>query len=314
MAKSIKVKVFGAVYGYAIGDALGLATEFMSRKEVARYYPDGVTSYSQIIRDAHRSQWKRGECSTDTKIVGEQLISLAEKGGIDYMDVAARYRRLYESDNIDLTPNLRWVLSQKDFASDPFATSQRIWSSMKKFEASSECLGRALFAGIWNENLPETAVTLCRLTHYNSRCEAASAIIACMAASLMWEEKPASYESLVQIARDINPDSIRYIEIAHDGTIEDLHLDDPDTFWYVRKAMACGLWAVWHCDAPTRAIHTIINQGGDADTNAALAQGLLGSKYGFDALDPTLVEGLLNKEKVNQIASSLTELLEKREK
>lgn len=314
MAKSIKDKVFGAIFGYAIGDALGLATEFMSRREVARYYPNGVTDYSQIIRDAHRAQWKRGECSTDTKIMAEQIISLCEKGKIDYMDVAGRFRSLYESDNIDLTPNLRWVLSQKDFAADPFGTTKRVWGTMKKIEATSECLGRAFIAGIWNENLPETAITYCRLTHAHTRCEASSAIIAKMASSLMWEDKPASYDSLIEIARNINPDGIRYIETAHHGTIEDLHLDDPDTFWYVRKAMACALWAVWHCDSPSEALHLIVNQGGDADTNAALAQGLLGIKYGFDALDPHLVEGLLNKDKIEKVSNDFTQLLEKREK
>lgn len=313
MSKSIKEKVYGALFGYAIGDALGLGTEFMSRKEVARYYPQGLTDYSQIIRDAHRSQWKRGECSTDTKIVAEQIKSLIQNDGINYLDVARRYRELYDRDNVDLTPNLRWVLSQPDYAKAPFETTKKVWDSMKKFDASSECLGRAFFVGIWNENLPETAIKYCRLTHAHSRCEAASAIIAEMSASLMWKNEEASFDSLMGLAKSLNNDLVRYIEIARHGTLEDLHLDEPSTFWFARKAMACALWALWHCESPTEALYRIITQGGDADTNAALAQGLLGLKYGYDSLEPRLVDGLLYKDDVAALASEFTTLLEKRE-
>ncbi len=314
MAKSIKEKVYGALFGYAIGDALGLGTEFMSRKEVERFYPEGLTYYSQIIRDAHRSQWKRGECSTDTKIVAVQLESLFDNHGINYLDVARRYRELYDSDNVDLTPNLRWVLSQHDYAKDPFGTTRKVWDSMRKFEASSECLGRAMFAGIWNEDLPKTAVEYCRLTHVHPRCEAASAVIAEMAASLMWKDKEASFDTLIEIARQLNPDLMRYIEAARHGTLDDFDLDDQSTFWFVRKAMGCALWAIWHCDSPTEALYDIIAHGGDADTNAALAQGLLGIKYGFESLEPRLVDGLLYKDKVESLAERLTKLLEERNK
>lgn len=314
MAKSIKEKVYGAIFGYAIGDALGIGTEFMSRSEVARYYPKGLTDYSQIIRDAHRSQYKRGECSTDTKIVAVQLQSLIDNGKIDYQDVARCYRELYEVENVDLTTNLRWVLSQPDYTKDPFAAAKRVWGIMKKFEASNECLGRAFFAGIWNEDLDESMIKYCRLTHVHPRCEAASAVIAHMAASLMWDDKVATYEDIVATAKKINPDSVRYVQAAYHGTLSDLDLDDADTFWFVRKAMACALWAVWHTKNPTETLYAIIAEGGDADTNASLSYGLLGIKYGFSALEPQLVEGLVNKGTIEKLAQDFTTLLEKRMK
>ena len=62
-------KIKGTIYGQAIGDALGLGTEFMDDKEMTQKYPDGLKHYAEIYQDSHRRRWKIGEWTDDTDIM-----------------------------------------------------------------------------------------------------------------------------------------------------------------------------------------------------------------------------------------------------
>ena len=127
MDLSIKEKIYGAIFGYAVGDALGLGAEFMSAMEVKRRYPGGLKNYSQIVRDAHRSQWKRGNWTNDTEMVLIVLESFLRCGNFDYLDIAKHLKEWYDSNPVDLTIYLRLVLNQVDFTSRPFESTRAAW-------------------------------------------------------------------------------------------------------------------------------------------------------------------------------------------
>lgn len=292
------------LFGYAIGDALGLGTELMTKGEVKRRYPEGLHDYSQIIRDAHRSQWERGEWTNDTETVLPLLETIVDNKDLDFMDYAHRLKAWYMTNPIDLTVNLRLNLSQPEFGSKPFESARRVWSARNKMEPTSECLGRALFASIWNYDTDNIVIKTCRLTHPESRCETSCLIIAKMANSLFWKNEEASYKELLNIAIENNKDVVRYVEIARHGSLSELKLDDNDTSWFVRKALAAALWTVWHCTSVEEGLDAIIAQGGDADTNACLAGGLLGIKYGYPSLPENLIDGLIGKDKLHHLADA----------
>ncbi|MBR6000271.1 MAG: ADP-ribosylglycohydrolase family protein, partial [Oxalobacter sp.] len=56
MNDTIADRIKGCLFGQAIGDALGLGTEFMSQKDIQNYYPNGFTDYRQMIDDHHRNK------------------------------------------------------------------------------------------------------------------------------------------------------------------------------------------------------------------------------------------------------------------
>ena len=53
-------KIIGCIYGAAIGSALGVSTDFLSKNECAFYYDKDQFSYSDIINDVHRNSLERG--------------------------------------------------------------------------------------------------------------------------------------------------------------------------------------------------------------------------------------------------------------
>lgn len=312
MDKNLKSKISGLLYGFAIGDALGLGTEFMSRRVVEKKYPNRLTDYSQIVRDAHRSQWKRGEWSNDTNYVLTLIESLCECEGVNHMDYARRLSDLFHKKQYDFTTHLRWLLSQPDYVDDPYKVARRVWREMKDKESPSDNLGRALVMGLWKENVKENVLLNCRLTHPKPRCEVSAVLIGSMVNSLFWKDCEIPYDTLHEYIREKNIETLDYIETAHDGKLEDFNLGDMATYWYVRKAMGAAFWSLWHCKSPNEALIKIVNEGGDADTNASVAIGLLGLKYGVESIDRKYIDNLIGAEIIESASDRLEALLEKK--
>merc|ERR1711924_322924 len=73
---------------------------------------------------------------------------------------------------------------------------------------------------------------------------------------------------------------------AQVSSLEELELDEPRAIGYTMKCLGAGLWALRQCDSADfeTTIRAIVMQGGDADTNAAVAGALLGCYWGHSRL------------------------------
>lgn len=89
--------MLGCLYGQAIGDALGLGSEFMSKSKVADTYPDGLSRYGQIIQDNHRSRWEKGEWTDDTDMM-LCIMDGFDDGRFDTNRIAKNFKNWCDSD------------------------------------------------------------------------------------------------------------------------------------------------------------------------------------------------------------------------
>ncbi|MCM1291574.1 MAG: ADP-ribosylglycohydrolase family protein [Prevotella sp.] len=308
---TLQDKIMGAMYGYAIGDALGVAGEFMTKTEVAMRYPDGIRRYDQIFRDAHRSQWLPGEWTSDTEIVLRMLYSLLEEDRYSINAVARKFKEWYEEGYPDLVPQYRFIFADPNYVNNPEEVAYHVWKEMGGIDASNEALGRAAFTGMAGEHYIEIGAELCAITHPDPRCVGCSIVISRLAHDLMWHRRITDEDTLVRLARPVDDRIIPYIRWAKHETLDPFDLDDEDTLWYVRKAMGASLWCIWHELSAMEAFDAIVSEGGDADTNAALALALIGIRDGVEAFPKELRDTLVGKRKLEETGLKLIEYFKK---
>ena len=82
----------GCLYGQAIGDALGLGTEFMTDEDIAWKYPHGLQHYKQIYQDRHRKRWEIGDWTDDTDMMLCIADAVIEDKGVNFLNIARHFK------------------------------------------------------------------------------------------------------------------------------------------------------------------------------------------------------------------------------
>lgn len=305
-------KIKGAIYGFALGDALGLGTEFMTRNEIQSYYPSGLRNFDDFVRDAHRSQWDRACWTNDTIMFTTLADSIIRRGTYDLPEFAKDFHKMLHSLECDISPVLRAIINTPGWEEAPVRKAAEAWKRFGLFEASNDAVHRGVLAGLLAPagEVDNWARSLTLITNPDSRCVSSTMVVARMTNSLLHKETPAPYDSLVEVCYAVDARTIPYLDHAFNGPIEDLDLDDEQTLAYTRKAMTAGIWPILHCDNAADCIYCIVDQGGDADTNAALAGAFAGLLYGYDAL-PDLKNELEGRELLDSLAERMTAHVEK---
>lgn len=306
-------RIRGAIFGMALGDALGLGTEFMTVDEIKFHYPEGLRHFSQIIRDAHRCLWKRGDWTNDTEINHILIRSIIERNCFDVRHFAQQLKVHHSEDAADMPDFYNDLLARPEWEEEPLETAHHYWRDNKLWKARNEALPRAIITGILGfPRLIGNTLDAISITHDDTRCTCSAVIIASMADSILRTGELCSYRELRDLGHTHDARILHALERAYNGEIHDLELDDPDNLWQTRKCMAAGLWPLWHCSSAEETLHTIVDAGGDADTNSTLAMGLAGLRYGFDAL-PEEVNNLPRYKEVEEIADSFVKFMERYE-
>lgn len=310
---NLKDKIRGAMIGSALGNALGLGTEFMTRSEVSHYYPDGIRRFSQIIRDAHRCLWKRGEWTGDIAVNILLAESLMAKGKLDVCDFASRMKEWYEERQTDVVDFYHWLFKNPEWTEHPLRETHDVWLDQRIQRASNEALPRAVVIGIFGgERLLGNSLDVISVTHDDSRCTSSGVLISMMADSLLRHDEPASMQALDKICKTLDPRTCEMLHIAYEGDLDDIEIDDPDCLWHTRKTMAAALWTVWHCDSAEETLHKIVDAGGDADTNAAVAMGLAGLRFGTESL-PDEANNLVDYDVIEDVADRFADFISSKE-
>lgn len=296
MDSNTKDKMLGCLYGQAIGDALGLGTEFMSKNDVNNNYPKKLTNYSQIIQDRHRSRWDKGAWTDDTEMM---LCILRAFNGerFDISKVAHNFKDWFNDCPLGIGNNTANVLVFGDYTENPQKAAEIIWNLSRKNSAANGAIMRTSVIGLEKEGYVDDAIDICKLTHFDPRCVGSCVIVVKIIHNLVWEDKGLTVEEIISIGNQYDERIREWVKLAYNDSLNDLQLDDSKTMGYTLKTLAAALWCYFHSSDFKTGLIDIVNEGGDADTNAAVACAILGAKYGYRSMPSELIKGLLNETK-----------------
>ena len=293
---TIKNKMLGCLYGQAIGDALGLGSEFMSKDEVLKSYPDRLKNYDQIIQDAHRRRGAKGAWTDDTDMM-LCILEGFENDQFNIHSVASNFKDWFNGTPMGIGSHTYKVLCMGDYVEQPEMCSKLWWDLSRQQSAANGALMRTSVVGLAPSNVIEQAEAICKLTHYDPRCVGSCVIAVSIIHNLVWHDKQLSYDEIKDIAQRYDKRILEWVDAAYDSTdISMLDLDETYSIGYTLRTLSAALWCYWHSQSFEEGLLSVVNEGGDADTNGAIAGAILGAKFGFSSIPDYYIDNLYNEE------------------
>lgn len=309
--EEIHDKMIGCLYGQAIGDALGFGTEAMSKEDVKKHYPFGLRTYDEIIQDNRRKGWPIGMwtddtemmlCALDAFIKDKQLIpKTLARIFLDWYDIMGHTCGILTKKAINFAPPL--------YENDPISVAKLVWNLKGCDNAPNGGLMRTSIIGLWPKDVVANAELLCQMTHYDSRYVGSCVIASIIIYNLVWENRMTSIDEIIKIGHNYDDRIEEWIKLAYNNNdISALELDNKESMAYTLRTLAAALWSYWHSNSFEEGLLTIVNEGGDADTNAAIAGAILGAKFNYKSIPSCYIHNLYNEKKYNTKCESFAKL------
>lgn len=307
-----RVHGLGALFGLAVGDALGTTLEFERRPAIPFSPPlDGP---HREVRGGGPFRVAPGQVTDDTQMATALTVSLMESGGFRADKVGASYLA-WSGPAFDIGNQTRDALGRIGRGVAALDAGRETWLVGGKKAAGNGSLMRTTPIAIFYQDDParcrEVAMQDSAITHFDPRCQLAcaafDATIAAAVARREGETRPDA-RALVEVARAALGDARDAFNAAHSEFASDGHdayagleadLDralqpDPDLYGsnvnlatmagFVRVAFRLAFWQLVHADSYEAGLVDTVNRGADADTNGAIVGALLGAYHGLDAI------------------------------
>jgi len=258
MQKSMSNRIKGALYAFAIGDAMGATTEFM--------YPPAIRKKYGEVKDILGGGWlniEKGQVTDDTQMTLAVCDAIERSDGVLSLlnNCCDNFTKWFEQHPIDVGNCCKKVITScKGKTND-----QWIRYSNNPISLGNGSLMRSLPMVLSGQS-DEITRLQGRLTHGNSVCD-----------------------NELTIYRHV----IRMCLRGNEKSVEELFLKPiMEPYGHVTNTLYNAIhWAI-KCESLEAAIMCAVNMGGDADTIAAVTGSIVGSIYGYDAIPQRWIDQL----------------------
>ncbi|CCI85528.1 ADP-ribosylglycohydrolase family protein [Lactobacillus pasteurii DSM 23907 = CRBIP 24.76] len=319
MTKISKKQIFDGILGFAIGDALGVPVEFMSRSDL------DMNPVTDMSAGGEHGQ-VAGTWSDDTSLTLATVDSLT-KAGVDYKDLMERFSKwLWEGDYsargeaFDVGGTTKTAIFNFNKGAKALESGEiSDWTSGNGSLMRILPIVLYLHAqgkGKLDRESAEIIHNYSKCTHANPRCLIACGIYAEVVFNLLkGYPLPLAIRSGIADALAFynqDPFFARYLyEFANLVHIFELRREQIKSTGYVVDTLYAVLWCLANNHSYEEVVLSAVNLGDDTDTIAAIAGGAAGLVYGVEAMPAdwlhTLAKGDWIKQLCTDFYSSLSE-------
>ncbi|KAJ7191927.1 ADP-ribosylglycohydrolase-domain-containing protein [Mycena pura] len=318
----------GALFGSALGDTIGIYTEFMTADQAVEAYGSSpsfslISPETKFHNDTHRCRFESRAWTDDTDHTILLVLSYLRLRELSPNDFAIRLHswctqglRVLDRLPMGLGKTVGSVVFAPTYISDPARTALTYWDETGRNVAANGSLMRTTPVGVIciRQSEDETfaaAVKMGAVTHADPRCALSVAIVSALVRALCRRDisDVAQVRALIErawahVERAMPEhaallDRAEFERHAYAERLDDLVLVDR-TMGYVYKCLGAALWCLRQTltrqETFRSAMTKLVMFGGDADTNGAVAGALMGALVGYEYLPQEWRDGMRHAE------------------
>lgn len=291
---TLAARARGALLGHAAGNVLGVPTEFLGTPQAIR------DQFPAEVRDVIRRDTPESPYDDDlalTIILGDELL----EADVDLHRLAMKWAEWAARDGRGVGEwTLRALRHIKTHDAPPSSTGGHAGNGVV-----SRCLPIALRMAGSLPNLISGSYHTAMLTHPDERCGWGAVAINLAAAAFLQGRRDFVGEVLEVLRNNEAPQELRdAIGRVPLEKREDLPVNGPSA-GYVIHAVEIALWFAYHEPNLERGLIWLANAGGDTDTNAAVAGGLMGARDGEAAVPERWIQAIPDVSRIRHLADQL---------
>ena len=301
-----KYGIYGSLYGFLIGDALGVPVEFSSRKKLKSKPVEGMLGYGTY--DVPEGTW-----SDDTSMTLATMDSISKIGDIDYYDIMNNFCKWYKYADytgtgvfFDIGNTTRYALNKFLMGVNPLKCGGTDGKSNGN-GSLMRILPIVLFLK-YNNYIEDDRIKIINesssLTHAHEISKLGCKIYSDYISQLLdGIDKIKALDNLSKINYKLyySSESIKYYNRILSGNIKNVEEDNIDSSGFIVSSLETSIWCFLKSKNYEESVLKAVNLGSDTDTIAAITGSLSGAYYGFDSINKNWLSTIKNLELFNNI-------------
>jgi ADP-ribosylglycohydrolase len=313
-SKTLRDRCVGTIVGFAVGDALGMPAEFLSREQIRRYYGKPILDFMKAHAGHANDFLPQGSYTDNTQTMLATAECLIEFKKMDPARHADALLSWYQNTVPHRTPSTANLRACKHLSTG------RPWNKSGVFSGGCSAAMRMTPIGIFFSRHPEAidraALDNCMITHTEPRARAASVTVAYLTARLMQsDERSWPGDQVLETADHIAPLDEDFAAVLRWST-QITHLPpeealfeigtSSDAIETVPAAIYCFLK---HPRSFSGAVLAAVNAGDASDSIAALTGSFVGALAGANVIDKHWFRSVENSDVLVGVGENLAALI-----